>query len=487
MYNLMILGTGSNVGKSLISTAICRIINNEGYDVCPFKSQNMALNSFVTKDGKEMGRAQVTQAEGARIEPDVRMNPILLKPNSDLGSQVILLGEVFGNYKARDYYKVKDHFKKSVLTAYEELSSLHKYMIIEGAGSAAEINLRKNDLVNMGLAHLIKAPVILVGDIDRGGVFASIYGTYNILSEDDRKYIKGYIINKFRGDPTLLDPAIEQLNELTGLKCFGVVPVGDFNIDEEDSLAKELEEKKIGEINVGVIKLKHISNFTDFNPIKLHKEVNLTYIQDANEIEKMDLVIIPGSKNTISDLKFLKQTNMDLEIIKHFRKNKPIIGICGGYQMLGEKVYDEHSVESDYGYESGLGILPMITKMEKIKELSQSTGKLATDYLSLKKGSTLTGYEIHMGKSEFYKDINSFIEKENGQKEGAIYKNVIGTYFHGIFENDDFRNAIISLISNEVDTSSFINAKDREYEKLAEHVKKHLDMSSIMELLNNGV
>ncbi|RKD30585.1 cobyric acid synthase CobQ [Thermohalobacter berrensis] len=491
--NIMIQGTASSAGKSIITAALCRILKREGYKVAPFKSQNMALNSFVTKDGKEMGRAQVVQAEAAMVDPMVEMNPILLKPTSDVGSQVILNGEVYKNMSAEEYHKAKPRFKNRVKEAYDKLNSQFDVIIIEGAGSPAEINLRENDLVNMGLAKLVDSPVILVGDIDRGGVFASIYGTIELLEPEERERIKGFIINKFRGDVEILKPGIKMLEEKVNKQCLGVIPFMDINIDDEDSVTDRFRNKISGDITIAVIKLPYISNFTDFTPLEIESGVKVKYVSSKEQLKNADLIIIPGSKNTIMDMKFIYDSGIDKEIYKKHRDGVPIIGICGGYQILGKEIVDPYSVESPINRINGLSLLNTKTVMAKEKRTKQVKGKfkIIPRVCSNMKEEVITGYEIHMGETEIFEGNKSLIELENGRLDGAINSkgNVFGTYLHGIFENDSFRNSIINTLRAkkgiEIKESnlSYRELKEKEYEKLARIVKENIDINKIKKIM----
>ncbi|MBS4535167.1 cobyric acid synthase [Clostridium sp. D2Q-14] len=489
----MFLGTGSSVGKSILTAAICRIFYKEGYKVAPFKSQNMSLNSFVTQDGGEMGRAQVVQAEASGLEPSVEMNPILLKPTTDVGSQVILMGKVYKNLKATDYYLNKDYLKTVVMEAYNSMLSKYDLLMIEGAGGCAEINLRDKDIVNMGLAEMIDSDAILIGDIDRGGVFASIYGSIMLMSPEDRKRVKGFIINKFRGDVELLKPGIEMLEEKIGIPCLGVIPYMELNIDDEDSVTERFDGKEGAGINVGVIKLPHISNFTDFTPLELEEDVNIKYISSKGQLDDLDLIIIPGSKNTIDDMKFIFDKGIDKAIYKKYKSGTNIIGICGGYQILGKEIIDEYSVESSLNRINGLGLLNTKTIMAKEKSTIQVKGNFINEFELLKdfKGIDVSGYEIHMGKTEIIEDDVPAIKLEKGNFDGTISKcgRILGTYLHGIFENDDFRKAILDSIRNKKglniseDIIDYKELKEKEYDKLADGVLNHIDLRKLKEIL----
>ena len=367
--SLMIQGTASSVGKSILTAAFCRIFKQDGYTVAPFKSQNMALNSFITEEGLEMGRAQVVQAEAAGVVPHVLMNPILLKPSTDKKAQVIFMGKVHKNMSAIEYHEFKPELKGMVKDAYDQLSSQYDVIVLEGAGSPAEINLRENDIVNMGMAELSDSPVILVGDIDRGGVFAAIYGTIKLLTEDEQKRVKGVIINKFRGDIDILKSGLDMIEELTGVPVLGVVPYTPLRIEDEDSLSErfKFEQEKEGQLKVEILYLPHVSNFTDFNVFETQEDVNVRYVMRGQSIGDPDLLIIPGSKNTIEDLIYLRNSGLEEQIIRLSRKGKRIVGICGGYQILGNKLSDPDHTESAITEIHGLGLLDIDTVFESEK------------------------------------------------------------------------------------------------------------------------
>lgn len=485
----MFQGTGSSVGKSILVAGFCRILKQDGIKVVPFKSQNMALNAFVTEEGLEMGRAQAVQAEAAMLKPSVLMNPILLKPTSDTGSQIIVHGKVVNNMDAKSYHVHKPFLKEKVMESFGKLEKEFEAIVIEGAGSPAEINLRENDIVNMGLAEMVDTKVILIGDIDRGGVFASIYGTYMLLSEEERKRICGYVINKFRGDEKLLRPGIEMMEEKLPIKCLGVLPYMKLEIDDEDSVTERFLRKGEGKIKVGIIRLPYISNFTDFAPLELEGSLDVSYIQDAKEVKDKDLLIVPGSKNTIHDMKFLHDSNIGAEIVRANKLGVPVVGICGGYQMLGMEISDEGGTESVIPRISGLGLLSTKTEMAKEKTTTQSVGKLygRNEMLGGRDLSQLKGYEIHMGKTAFLNDqLEPFIVTEQGSCDGAYdrKKSVFGTYFHGIFDNDEFRNCFVNELLKkkgyeEEDTWVLEDFKQKEYDKLAEKMREHLDITAI--------
>jgi adenosylcobyric acid synthase len=488
----MFQGTASTVGKSILTAALCRILNDEGTSVAPFKSQNMALNSFVTEDGKEMGRAQVVQAEAARIKPTVEMNPILLKPTSDVGSQVILNGKIYKNMRAKDYFSTKASFKNHILKAYNKLKDQYDVIVLEGAGSPAEINLRENDIVNMGMAEMVDAPVVLIGDIDKGGVFASIYGTVMLLEPEERKRIKGYIINKFRGDVKILQPGIDMFYEKLQIPCLGVIPYKPLNIDDEDSVTERFDKQKDADIVIGVLKLPYMSNFTDFTVFELEDNVSVRYIKDYRDFIDIDLLIIPGSKNTIKDMEYIHNSSLKKGIYTVHRDNIPIVGICGGYQMLGEVITDEKGVETSINSINGLGLLEVKTEMEETKQTTQIKGNIISEVSFAKEAYNLvvSGYEIHMGTTRLTGDCESLIKLEDGRLDGAINnsKNVFGTYLHGIFDNDKLRKSVLTNIKikkgidckNDID---YAKLKDKEYDKLAELVRNNIDLDKIKDII----
>jgi len=495
---IMVQGTMSNSGKSFLVAGLCRMLKRKGFKVAPFKSQNMALNSYITEDGMEMGRAQVMQAEAAGIKPSVEMNPILLKPTSNTGSQVILNGKVHGNMGASEYYKNKKKFIPYILEAYNKLCESYDIIVIEGAGSPAEINLNENDIVNMGLAKLVDAPVILVADIDRGGVFASVYGTVALMDDDAKARIKGIVINKFRGDKNLLTPGFDMLAEHfkkinIDIPVLGVIPMKKIDIDDEDSLSERLKTNNVTfntkKINIAIIKLPHISNFTDFNPLSRRKEIVMKYISTPKEMEDADLVIIPGTKNTLYDLRWLK--NMGFTHTNLAKKN--IIGICGGFQMLGNELIDEYGVEEG-GTEEGLKLLNFSTIFAKEKTTRQTETEIINtpDFIDLC-NSTIKGYEIHMGSTIDPKE-NPFTKSDITDNGGFVNNNIMGTYIHGIFENDNFVDAIISGLIKKtgkkvtIDTNiyDFDLYKESQYDLLADLIEESLDINAILNILDKS-
>ncbi len=500
---LMVQGTMSSAGKSLVAAGLCRIFKQDGYRVVPFKSQNMALNSYITEDGLEMGRAQVMQAEAAGVKPSVYMNPILLKPTDDCGSQVIVNGKVVGNMRAREYFQYKTKLIPDILHAVEKLEEEADIIVIEGAGSPAEINLKQNDIVNMGMAKLVDAPVLLVGDIDRGGVFAQLLGTLELLEPEERDRVKGLIINKFRGDKTILDPGIEMLEERGDIPVTGVLPYMNLHLEDEDSLTERFERKAKGRIQISVIRLPHISNFTDFDVFEQIPEVALQYIQRPRELEDTDLLILPGTKNTISDMKWLKESGMETAILKYAAKGNPVIGICGGYQMMGQKIADPNGVEGG-GEIAGLGLLPLETILEERKHRRQVQGKIqdATGQFAELKGLEYTGYEIHMGSTRRIDVLGSdsmgntedtdspaiveFTEGQTGYASGNLY----GTYIHGFFDRSEIVETVVQKIADAKGISFAMNQvmdyqelKEQEYDLLANTMREFMDMKKIYEMM----
>lgn len=498
--SLMIQGTASSVGKSILTAAFCRIFRQDGYDVAPFKSQNMALNSFITEEGLEMGRAQVVQAEAAKVVPHVLMNPILLKPSTDKKAQVIFMGKVHKNMSAVEYHEFKPELRGMVKEAYQKLSDQYDVVVLEGAGSPAEINLRENDIVNMGMAELSDSPVILVGDIDRGGVFASIYGTIMLLTEEERKRVKGVIINKFRGDVEILKPGLDMIEDLTGVPVLGVVPYTHLRIEDEDSLSERFkyDREKEGQIKVEILYLPHVSNFTDFNIFETQEDVNVRYVMRGDSIGDPDLLIIPGSKNTIEDLIYLRNSGLEEQIIRLARKGKRIVGICGGYQILGNQLSDPLHTESAITDIHGLGLLDIDTVFEPEKTTTQVEGRIVSSGIPMVKDKTITGYEIHMGvttlgeKAEPFVEITTQLDQQVSILDGAISTDgrVFGSYIHGIFDDIEFTRAFLNEIRKEKGlddvaskVQSFDEFKETEYEKLAEVVRKHVDIDKVYQII----
>ena len=465
-------------------------MNQDGYRVAPFKSQNMALNSFITEEGLEMGRAQVMQAEAAGIKPMVCMNPILLKPTNYTGSQVIVNGEVFGNMSAREYFAYKKQLIPDIKKAFRKLEAYADIIVIEGAGSPAEINLRENDIVNMGLAEIVDAPVLLVGDIDRGGVFAQLLGTLMLLTEEEKKRVKGLIINKFRGDKTILDPGIVMLEEKGQVPVVGVVPYMELALEDEDSLTERFSQKEEGCIDIAVIRYPRISNFTDFNVFEQMKEVSVRYITSVSELHHPDLVILPGSKNTMGDLKWMRQNGLEATV-KKLAEDIPVFGICGGYQMLGEQIADPAWVEEG-GTLRGMELLPVVTELGEEKFRCQIEGKLPEldGIFSDLSGLDYAGYEIHMGKTELLESA-----KEIGKKMivSGRNKNVYGTYVHGIFDKGGIATAVVKALAEkkgiligEGAFEDYQSFKEKQYDQLADTLREYLNMEEVYGLLKEA-
>ena len=476
---IMIQGTMSNAGKSLLCAALCRIFKQDGYRVAPFKSQNMALNSFITEEGLEMGRAQVVQAEAAGIKPSVLMNPVLLKPTTDVGSQVIVNGEVRSNMSAVEYFKYKKQLIPEIMKAYDKLASENDIIVIEGAGSPAEINLKEDDIVNMGFARMVNAPVLLVGDIDRGGVFAQLYGTLALLDPEERAMVKATVINKFRGDVSILEPGLDKLYELVKVPCAGVVPYLHVDIDDEDSLSSRLSSGQRKEIDIAVIALPRISNFTDFSVFERFSGVSLRYIRNLSELGSPDMIIIPGTKSTISDLKWMRQNGLEAEILKAASRGTPVFGICGGLQMLGKSIADPFGTEGG-GEISGLGLLDITTVFSKDKTRTQVEGSFSgiQGIFAGLNGKDYRGYEIHMGQS----DDNHAVLQNSG---------VYGSYIHGLFDEAGIAETIVkalykkrNLVFDEKAVFDPHVYKEEQYDKLADAVRNALDMKLIYSIFS---
>ena len=496
---IMIQGTMSNAGKSFLTAGLCRIFKEDGYSAAPFKSQNMALNSYITEDGLEMGRAQVMQAEAAGISPEAAMNPILLKPTSHMGSQLIVNGRVRGNYQAMEYFKMKKSLIPDVKKAYESLAGRFDIIVVEGAGSPAEINLRENDIVNMGLAELIDAPVILTGDIDRGGVFAQLYGTVALLEEKERRRIKAFVINKFRGDKEILKPGLSMLYDKCRIPVAGVVPYMDVDLDDEDSLSARLKTGRGGDLDkkgrkafarIAVIRLPRISNFTDFNALERLPGVVLSYVTKKEELSDADVIVIPGTKNTMGDFKWLKQNGLEAAVVQKAREGVLIFGICGGFQILGERLEDPYGVEEG-GAMDGMGLLPVCTVFEATKTRTRVSGKTKAFG-----GAGFEGYEIHMGETKRTGGtmFSEFLNKEE-KEDGCIFGNVYGTYVHGIFDSEEMQKAFWTFLAKRknIPASEFYDRdqeefltfryKEKQYQKLAGILRENLDLDMIYRIL----
>ncbi|MCK4937287.1 MAG: cobyric acid synthase [Methanosarcinales archaeon] len=490
---LMVLGTGSHVGKSVIVTALCRIFAEQGLNVAPFKAQNMSLNSWITDDGSEIGIAQAIQAKACSIPPTSDMNPILLKPKGDRQSQVIILGKPFADRTAGDYYDSIEDMMTVVEGAYERLSQEYDIIVIEGAGGAAEINLYHRDVVNIGTARMLQPPIILVGDIERGGVFASIYGTLKLLPVDIAPLVKGIIINKFRGDPAILEPGIRQLEELTGVPVLGVIPYTELSIPAEDSVSIDDKVQSVpknnGLVDIAVLRLPRISNFTDFEPLEPYSNVH--YIEPGDDFGHPDALIIPGTKNTIDDLKVLQDCGSYTRILELAKAAVPIIGICGGYQMLGKTITDSgiEGGSEDTAVFNGLGLLDITTNFTEYKKQTVQTKKTVTGngpILGSIKGQQVSGYEIHMGNTNLMDGaLPAFGDDGCANDDGLIW----GTYLHGLFENEHLRDAFLEFLYNGRDTS-YSAVKDKveyidPYHQLATHFKAYVDMDAIERMLTD--
>ncbi|MGZ4160158.1 MAG: cobyric acid synthase [Neobacillus sp.] len=496
MKGLMIQGTASDVGKSLIVTALCRILANEGVKVTPFKSQNMSNNSYVTIDGKEIGRAQGIQAEAAKIEASVWMNPILLKPRSDHHSEVVYLGKPIETFSGRGYRE--QFYEKGLAVIKKSLEQLEKqydFIVIEGAGSPVEINLKDRDIVNMKVAELADVPVVLVADIDRGGVFASIVGTLELLESEERQRVVGVIINKFRGDLSLFEDGMEWLEKKTGIPVLGVLPyVENHMIDGEDSLSihHQFFNRKGGTIDIAIIHLPFISNYSDLEPFLYEEDVSIRWVNQWAEFGQPDAIIIPGTKSTINDLKYLRDKELDSLIQQHIRNGGFVVGICGGYQILGEQIIDEAG--SDTGIPNsiveGLGCIPAKTIFYNEKATNRVLG-MYHDATGLPMTQKLEGYEIHLGKTVFSKKNCPFLLLDNGEEEGHFGNNgqIIGTYLHHLFHNDEWRNQWLNLIRQRtglpIQKTSYIREnKDKRFDSIASHLKSHLKWDLLKNIIN---
>lgn len=501
---IMVQGTMSNVGKSFVVAGLLRVFKQDGYRVAPFKSQNMALNSYITKDGLEMGRAQAMQAEAAGIEPDVCMNPILLKPVHDCGSQVIVNGKVISNMSAKEYFQYKSRLVPDILAAFQKLSESADIIVIEGAGSPAEINLKSDDIVNMGVAALVDAPVLLVGDIDRGGVFAQLLGTLMLLEEAEKRRVGGLVINKFRGDKSILDPGIKMLEEKSRLPVVGVLPCLKISLDDEDSLGDHLKSQEMGVINIAVVRLPRMSNYTDFHVFEKLPGVSVHYTDSVRLLELADMIIIPGSKNTIGDLKWMRECGIEAAIQKR-ADSCLIFGICGGFQMLGQFVSDPDFVEEG-GSIRGMELLPVHTVLQEEKTTKQVSGVLPQlgGILSGLGGLAYAGYEIHAGKSVMETDVETGVKTgvesvmETDVEIDVICENnrgnVYGSYVHGIFDEGQIAMKVVEAVakyrgisydlSGEIDFQAY---KESQYDLLAAAIREHMDMEAVYRMLNDAM
>ena len=485
---IMLQGTASDVGKSVLVAGLCRIFYQDGLRTAPFKSQNMALNSGITPEGKEMGRAQILQAQAAGITPDVRMNPVLLKPTSDRKAQVVLMGQVATDMDAVSYHEYKPRLREQIRDVYNSLAGEYDVLVLEGAGSPAEINLRDRDIVNMGMARMVDAPVLLVGDIDPGGVFAQLAGTVALVPQEDRRRIRGLIINKFRGDVSILRPGLAPLEELCGAPVLGVVPYARLDIDDEDSLSPRLLARSASRpIDVAVIRLPHLSNFTDFDPLARHGAVGVRYVERARDLGRPDLVVLPGTKSTLADLAWLRRSGIADCLLQLARASTPVLGICGGFQMLGEELRDPDGIEGAPASVRGLGLLPVRTVFEPAKTLERAHTVMSVPdgFFSCMDGLTVHGYEIHAGATE----LAGGGERVSGASRG----DVMGTYLHGLFDSPDAVRAVADALlrARALDPSGFDIVggeayRDAQFDKLADVVRAALDMDAVMDVIERG-
>ena len=504
----MVQGTGSDVGKSILVCALCRIFRQEGLKVAPFKAQNMSNNSYVTADGREMGRAQVAQAEAAGILPEAEMNPILLKPSGNNGSQIITMGRPLRHMTAHEYYENKDSMLEIAKEAYESLSNEYDVIVIEGAGSPAEINIKDNDIVNMKIAEIADAPVILVTDIEKGGSFAWIVGTLELLDSDERDRVMGIIINKFRGDLSILESGIDMLEERIKKPVLGVLPYfTNIDVDDEDSMSLDkrnrVSEASASQIDIAIIRLPRISNFTDFDILIRDKSLSVRFVEDARSIGNPDLIILPGTKNTIGDLESIKENGIADVVTNLAKTGTMIIGICGGYQMLGKVILDPENAESKTLETDGLGLIDVSTLFKMLKNTHQVKATLhdkgSDIFKSLNTNSEITGYEIHMGETVLLNGAAPFLkitersDQEVSMDDGAVSDdgNVIGSYLHGIFDNDEFRLGLINRLREskglppmQAEELSSVD-KERQYDKLADWFRGHIDMDLIYEKIGH--
>ena len=485
---IMIQGTMSNAGKSLLTAALCRIFRQDGYAVAPFKSQNMALNSFITPDGLEIGRAQALQAEAAGIAPSALMNPVLLKPTTDTGSQVIVNGKVRGNLSARDYFRRKTELIPDICAAFHQLSQQYEIIVAEGAGSPVELNLKQDDIVNMGLAQMLHLPVLLAGDIDRGGIFAQLLGTLDLLEPEERRLMRGLIVNRFRGDASLFDDGISILEQKSGLPVLGVVPFIPHDLEDEDSLSVKLTQThSSGIVDLAVIRLPKLSNFTDFDVFAQFDGISVRYVSSPEQLGNPDLTIIPGTKSTVSDMMWMRETGMESAVRSLAERGFPIFGICGGYQMLGTEITDPAHTECG-GTVRGLSLLPCRTIFRKEKKQTQVRGKFmsADGFFACLNGQPFTGYEVHMG--ETVADGAALTDRG-----GTVSGNVAGCYVHGIFDSAAVSGALAAALFRAKGLPYHGHAADRkvrreeQLDRLADTVRASLDIPRILKIMEEGV
>ena len=490
LHPLMLAGTGSDVGKSIIAAAFCRIFLQDGYHPAPFKAQNMALNSYATPEGLEIGRAQAVQAEAAGVPCHTDMNPLLLKPSSDHTSQVVLNGRPIGNRNAYEYFRRegREELRKEVHAAFDRLAARYNPVVMEGAGSISEINLRDSDLVNLPMAMHAGADVILVADIDRGGVFASVYGSVMLLRPEERKHIKGILINKFRGDIRLFESGVKMLEDLCGVPVVGVVPYyKDIYIEEEDSVMLQTKNIRAGQgkVNVAVVLLRHLSNFTDFNVLERDPRVHLFYTNNTDELMKADIILLPGSKSTLSDLYELRRNGVAQAIVRAHREGATVMGICGGYQLMGREVCDPDHVEGEIERLPGLGLLPVSTRMQGEKVTRQVRFRFLED------SAVCEGYEIHMGTTTPLADVpvSPLNHLADGREDGYfVDRTCMGTYVHGILDNPSVIDYLLEPVADKLKETAFDYKafKEEQYDKLAAHVRKHVDLPLIYQILTDN-
>jgi len=494
---LMIQGTGSGVGKSIITAALCRAFYREGHKVAPFKAQNMSLNSYVTEDGGEIGRAQMYQAEACGIAPHVAMNPILLKPNADNNSQVIVMGKVVGQRNAKDYYADRPSFVKEVKGAFDTLKNKYELIIMEGAGSPAEINLRQHDMVNMAMAEMADAPVLIVGDIDRCGVFAWMKGTLDLLSESEQKRVRGFIINQFRGDIDLLTPGITQFEEMTGKPVIGVIPFdAKLFVDEEDAIphhSSPFLSNGLSVVDVAIIQLPHIANFTDFSPLVADPGVAVRYVRSPVQAGSPDLLILPGTKNTIGDLQFMKEMGWDRFVQLYHQEDGLILGVCGGFQMMGTHLFDPDRIESSIEEIAGLSFIQATTTMEHEKVTRRSIYPTLSSSI-FEVGLEVDGYEIHAGRTNFEKEYPLLFQPSNGDcpySLGLLTEdgNIIGTYLHGFLDNDPIRDGFLNYVRSKrnlpqpKEKFNYREFRSRQLDRLADLVTQSIDMNEVKRII----
>ncbi len=478
---LMVQGTTSDAGKSVLVAGLCRVLARRGLKVCPFKPQNMALNSGVTPDGGEIGRAQVVQALASGIAPSVHMNPVLLKPNSDTGAQVILQGRALTNMEAQSYHDYKKVAMETVLDSFNILKQQYDYIVIEGAGSPAEVNLRENDIANMGFAEAADVPVIIIADIDRGGVFAHLYGTLALLSESEQSRVKGFVINRFRGDISLLQSGLDWLEEKTGKPVLGVLPyLHGFDLEAEDAITSHQVLNEQTKLKVVVPVFTRISNHTDFDALRLNPDIDLRYVGKGEKLQHADLVILPGSKSTRADLEYLRTQGWDKDIQRHIRLGGKVMGICGGYQMLGEWVHDPKGIEGEAGSTKGLGLLPIETTLNEQKQLTNVQGNIHING----KSAFVSGYEIHAGISSqcHNTNLNSLITLDNGNQDGLISScnQILGTYLHGIFDQFTAAELICSWAGAEnIEKRDHVTSKQEAIDRIADAIEEHMNLETL--------